>query len=137
MDIYINNNTEKSINGFEEIIQNIIQNVTKEENLQQSVEICVTIVDNNEIREINKKFRGIDKATDVLSFPLPIGDIIIAYDKIYEQAAEYGHSPERELAFLTAHGILHVLGYDHLNNEDEKIMFSKQESTLLRLGYTR
>lgn len=122
-------------------------------------EVSVTIVDNGAIREINREHRDIDRATDVLSFPMLyfdedgniidsdydmdgesilLGDIVISAERAAEQAAEYGHSFRREIAFLTVHSMLHLLGYDHVNSaEEEKIMFSKQEEILNKLGITR
>ena len=103
----------------------------------------VIIVDNEEIHRINKTYRKIDKPTDVISFALEdnkteeifsekrvLGDIYISIDKAKEQAKEYGHSLKRELCFLSVHGILHLLGYDHIEKEDEKIMFERQELIL-------
>lgn len=112
-----------------------------------------------QIQEMNRKFRNIDKATDVLSFPLLIaengtlefsdldrdmetglimmGDIVISVEKAMAQAEEYGHSYEREIAFLTCHGMLHLMGYDHENKEDEGLMLSKQKSVLNKLGYLK
>lgn len=102
----------------------------------------VIIVNNEKIREINRTYRNIDKATDVISFALEddnsfietdsriLGDIYISIEKTIVQAKEYGHSTKRELLFLTIHGILHLLGYDHMNVEDEKIMFELQELIL-------
>ena len=108
----------------------------------------VIIVDNNEIHEINKKYRGIDRPTDVISFALEeeedyevkerlLGDIYVSIDKVYEQAKEYGHSVKRELFFLVTHGFLHLLGYDHMEPEEEKEMFSLQEQILDSYGVKR
>jgi probable rRNA maturation factor len=115
-----------------------------------TAEINVTIVDDNEIKELNNSFRGIDKSTDVLSFPLGengeydinpetdalmLGDIVISAEHALAQAEEYGHSIDREVAFLTVHSMLHLLGYDHVNNEaEEKEMFKKQEEILIKMG---
>lgn len=122
-------------------------------------QISVTVCDNEEIREINKEQRDIDKATDVLSFPMlefdengevmdwdydmdgdyvVLGDIVISKERAMEQAEEYGHSFKREIAFLTVHSMLHLLGYDHVTSEeDERIMFKKQEEILELLGISR
>lgn len=117
-------------------------------------EISVTFVDDEQIREINNDYRGIDNATDVLSFPLTgddgeftydrgnkitlLGDIVISLERAANQADEYGHSFRRELAFLTVHSMLHLLGYDHVTSEeDEKIMFAKQEMILDAMGIVR
>lgn len=102
----------------------------------------VIFVDNNTIREINREYRGIDRETDVISFALEdnedikfefgrlLGDIYISVDKMKQQAIEYGHSELREMAFLTVHGLLHLLGYDHMTKEDEEVMFKEQELIL-------
>ncbi len=109
----------------------------------------VIIIDNEEIHKINKEYRGIDRPTDVISFALEdddsfvqldkriLGDIYISIDKAKEQAKEYGHKLLRELCFLTIHGILHLLGYDHMTEEDEKVMFGLQERILSEYGIER
>ena len=113
--------------------------------------VSVSIVDNRYIHKINKKYRGIDRPTDVISFafldsennydkilfspgPVVLGDIYISLDKAKEQAEEYGHSLHRELSFLFVHGLLHLLGYDHMNKEDEEQMFKLQEDILSTKG---
>ncbi|MBQ9833426.1 MAG: rRNA maturation RNase YbeY [Clostridia bacterium] len=112
-------------------------------------DINVILVDNAEIHALNLEHRGIDRATDVLSFPanegeeiaaLPdgfLGDIVISLERAFEQAEEYGHSNERELAFLTVHGTLHLLGYDHMTKEQEDEMFSLQKQILDNMGLKR
>ena len=117
-------------------------------------EVSLSFVTDEEIREINKNFRGIDKATDVLSFPqidydnddevmtnekgeIVLGDIIISLDTAKRQAEEYGHSLNREICFLTVHSMLHLLGYDHMTEEDEKEMFDKQKAVLDMAGIKR
>ena len=121
-------------------------------------QISVTLTDNDAIRQINKEQRGIDRPTDVLSFPMlefdengmfddeydmdgdmvMLGDIVISMERAREQAKEYGHSFLREAAFLTAHSMLHLLGYDHVDDkEGEEIMCRKQEKVLTSLGITR
>ena len=109
----------------------------------------IIIIDNEKIHQINKEYRGIDRPTDVISFALEddktfvktdfrvLGDIYISIDKVHEQARSYGHSFRRELSFLAVHGIMHLLGYDHMNHDDEKIMFGKQEKILNELGIIR
>lgn len=108
----------------------------------EKCEFNIIIVDNERIHEINKEYRGIDRETDVISFALEdnmdvqyidfrlLGDIYISIDKCYMQASEYGHSREREICFLATHGILHLLGYDHMEPEDEKEMFDLQNKLL-------
>ncbi len=125
-----------------------------EEGYKGSFEVSVTFTDNLGIREINREYRGIDKETDVLSFPATdegesftrsretgcfiLGDIVLSLEKAVSQAQEYGHSFEREAAFLTVHSMLHLLGYDHVNSEDEeREMFGKQEIILEAMGISR
>ena len=110
------------------------------------VNFNVIIVDNSFIHKINKEYRGIDRPTDVISFALEdehdieyddfrlLGDIYISIDKAREQAKEYGHSLKREICFLSVHGLLHLLGYDHMEKEDEKVMFARQEMILNEAG---
>lgn len=118
-----------------------------------SLEKCIfniILVSNDEIKKINKEYRNIDKETDVISFALEdnndvtyqdnirlLGDIYISIDKMNQQATLYEHSTKRELSFLTIHGLLHLLGYDHMNEEDEKIMFDLQEELLHGFEITR
>ena len=110
------------------------------------VNFNVIIVDNEFIHKMNKEYRGIDRPTDVISFALEdehdidyddfrlLGDIYISIDKAKEQAKEYGHSLKREICFLSVHGLLHLLGYDHMKKEDEKVMFARQEMILNEAG---
>jgi len=103
--------------------------------------IALILVDNAEIRNLNHKYRGIDRATDVLSFSADdedyLGDVFICVDRVLSQAAEYGHSREREFAFLVVHGILHLLGYTHEDEAAAQKMFEKQEAILQELNYRR
>ena len=150
MDVLFENNTKEEVNY--KLIENVISEALKYEGVSDNTEISVTIVDNEEIRKINNKFRNIDRATDVLSFPLIdfdnedlpndgskiyLGDIIISIERAKEQANEYGHSLDREVGFLTAHSMLHLLGYDHMVPEEEKVMFAKKEEILSNLGLKR
>ena len=114
-----------------------------------SGDVCVLITDAEKIQRLNASYRNIDRVTDVLTFPAwegdailcppdgYLGDIAICFERAEEQAAEYGHSLERELAFLSVHGALHLLGYDHMQPDDEKKMFAKQDEILNELGYHR
>lgn len=137
-----------------ELIEKLLQFAAGEEGLMEECELSVTFVDNEAIREINKEYRGKDSATDVISFaleemgeeeikiigaemPRVLGDIIISVDRTKEQAEEYGHSFHRELGFLALHGFLHLLGYDHIEKEDEVIMFTKQKELLENYGLSR
>ena len=150
MDILFENNTNIEVN--KELIEKVISESLKYENISDNCEVSVTIVDNEDIHQINLKHRGIDRATDVLSFPLIdfkkeslptdgskiyLGDIIISIERAIEQANEYGHSIDREVGFLTAHSMLHLLGYDHMVENEEKVMFKKQEEILSNLNLRR
>ncbi len=144
---------------IENIVRTAIEYSMKSENLDKDYEVSVLFVDDSEIREINKEHRDIDKATDVLSFPMVdfhngqlisdvgdynldeellfLGDIIISAETAERQAKEYGHSLLREIAFLTAHSCFHLLGYDHMEPEEEEVMKDKQETVLLNMGLQR
>lgn len=128
-----------------ELLEKILLHAAKTEQLPDRVELSLMIVSNDEIKTLNNEYRNINEITDVLSFPmydrdelishdpnipLSLGDIVISYDRAEEQANEYNHSFERELAFLAVHGFLHLLGYTHDDEEEEKIMFTKQEKLL-------
>lgn len=129
-------------------LKEFLYKVCEDEKLDNVV-FNVIIVDNEKIHEINKEYRGIDRPTDVISFALEddktfnrsdiriLGDIYISLDKVKSQSLEYGHSFKRELYFLALHGLLHLLGYDHMTKEDEKVMFGKQEEVLSRYGIER
>ena len=141
------NETDKEIKELEDL-KKVIDIAIKSEKVN-NVEFNVIIVDNERIHEINREYRHIDRPTDVISFALEddesfpgmetrvLGDIYISLDKVYEQSEAYGHSFFRELAFLTVHGLLHLLGYDHMEKEDEKEMFSRQELILNEAGITK
>ena len=134
------NDTDKKIKETE-TLENYIKFVVKKLNLE-NCEFNIIITTNEKIHKINKEYRNVDRETDVISFALEdnidvqyqdfrlLGDIYISIDKCYEQAEEYGHSRIREICFLATHGILHLLGYDHMNKEDEKKMFKLQETLL-------
>lgn len=103
-------------------------------------EVSIAFVTNEKIKELNKRYRKKDEATDVLSFPIDneiLGDIIISAERAANQAQEYGHSIKRELAYLTVHGILHLFGYDHHNQEDKSEMRQKEERVLTQLDISR
>ena len=109
----------------------------------------IIFIGDTEMHEMNYRYRGIDRTTDVLSFALNdakddfieevdvLGDIFVSIPKMKEQAKEYGHSEERELSFLIVHGLLHLLGYDHMTSEEEKVMFGLQKEVLLDAGITK
>ena len=145
MIVNFNNFGDKSL---KQKITEIFEIALKETHNKNNIVIDVTIVGRNTIRELNKEHRNVDRVTDVLSFPLleneelkselmhnesiqtELGDIVICKSRAIEQAKEYGHSVERELCFLALHGFLHVLGYDHMQKEDEMIMFPLQDKIL-------
>ncbi|WP_196593260.1 rRNA maturation RNase YbeY [Pectinatus sottacetonis] len=127
-----------------ETINRTVKKIAKIYGLQNS-EVSITLTDNKNIHELNKKYRNIDRSTDVLSFALNeaqepelsggpdidiLGDIVISMEKIFEQAREYGHSVEREIAFITTHGMLHLLGYDHIEEAD-RIKMQKEEKFIM------
>ncbi|MCR5705628.1 MAG: rRNA maturation RNase YbeY [Acholeplasmatales bacterium] len=126
---------------------NLIRGIFK--HVRDSREFNIIFVSNEEIQQINRDYRGIDRITDVISFALldndlsnynaerELGDIFICVDRAKEQAEEYGHSLEREIGFLSVHGYLHLCGYDHMNPEDEKVMFAKQDEILNKAGLKR
>lgn len=140
--------------GAEKLSEELLQLAAKKESVPDGSEVSVTFVSNDRIQEINRDYRDKDAPTDVISFALEemgedevvitgadlpriLGDIIISIDRAREQAEEYGHSFERELGFLTVHGFLHLLGYDHMNEQDEKEMISRQKSILDAYGLER
>lgn len=136
------------------LVESVLQFAAEAESIEEGSELSVSFVDNARIQEINKQFRDKDAATDVISFameemgedelaivgadmPRILGDIIISIERTKEQAAEYGHSFDRELGFLALHGFLHLLGYDHMTEEDETVMFTKQKDILAAYGLSR
>ena len=138
----------------QQLVENVLQFAAEKENIEAGTELSVTFVDNARIQEINKEYRNKDAATDVISFameemgedeieiigadlPRVLGDIIISIERTKEQADEYGHSFDRELGFLALHGFLHLLGYDHMTESDEKVMFTKQKEILDEYGLSR
>ena len=138
--------------GIRLLIRRCCHAVLELEHFEGSAEVSVRFVDNEQIRELNKAYRNIDRETDVLSFPLGengvydinhdtgaklLGDIVISLDKALAQAMEYGHSPVRELSFLTVHGVLHLLGYDHMEPGEAAQMYSRQEEILEKMGVLR
>jgi probable rRNA maturation factor len=152
MEIFINDNQDKYPlkEKYNEMIFKIIEAIMFYEEFKKDFEICITIIDNSYIKQLNKDYRGIDRETDVLSFamldgeefdieinevePIILGDIFISIDKVIEQSKTYEHSFERELGFLVTHGVYHLLGYDHQDKESEKIMFDKQKKIMEAVG---
>ncbi len=154
MHIDFHDQTRTVPTDYIDMLQRLIAFTAKKEGLSPEAEVSVSFVDNKEIQELNRNYRQQDKPTDVISFamqesvegemniaeeemPLILGDIVISVDKAQEQAESYSHSFERELGFLTVHGFLHLLGYDHLNEADEKRMFARQEAILEEFGLER
>ncbi len=142
---------------YDKTIEKVIYKCFEEEKLLDSkLMITITLTTPEEIRKINKEYRNVDKETDVLSFPMfekdeldekivnkqylyedVLGDIIISIDRVKQQAEEYGHSFERELSYMLVHGFYHLMGYDHIEEEDKKIMRPKEEKILNALKITR
>lgn len=165
MTSYVENETQVSFSfDIKEVADSVMETVLVQEGCPYEAQINLLLTDNEGIRTYNAQFREIDRSTDVLSFPnvdyeepadfsdleeqeadyfdpdsgeLILGDIIISVDKVKEQAQSYGHSEKREFAFLVAHSMLHLCGYDHMEEEEAKIMEAKQEEALKRLGITR
>ena len=145
--VSIYNETDEKLNEIDELPK-LIDYMIKFEKLDNLI-FNVIIVDNEYIHKLNRDYRNIDRPTDVITFALEdngkieleggrvLGDIYISIDKAKEQAKEYNHSLKRELSFLMVHGFLHLLGYDHMNEEDEKVMFGKQKEVLDDYGITR
>lgn len=154
--VYVKNNQSevKVPVGIRLLIRRCCQAVLTTEGFGKDAEVSVSFVSNNEIKNLNKIYRNKDSVTDVLSFPLTgsdgsaeinqetgailLGDIVISLETAVKQAANYGHSLEREIGFLTVHSMLHLLGYDHETSQlDQRIMREKEESVLEKLGISR
>jgi probable rRNA maturation factor len=146
--IEIFNETEEEIKELE-TVEKVLYSAMEKEKLEDT-SFNLIIVDNKYIHELNKTYRGIDRETDVITFALEdedtvvignqeriLGDIYISIDRARSQAEDYGHSFLRELSFLAVHGFYHLLGYDHQTEEEEKVMFGKQEEVLQDYGITR
>ena len=164
MRIYLENEGDLELDlNYQEVAQRVGDAVLDYEQCPYESEVELLLTMDEEIREMNREFRDIDRATDVLSFPmiayespadfafleedescfdpdtgeLMLGNIVISKQKVVEQAEEYGHTVEREYAFLIAHSMLHLLGYDHMEEEERAVMEKKQREILDRLGITR
>ena len=167
MTILFDKETEDELSfDYEELLAGVIEGAVAAERCPYECEVNLTLTDNEGIRSLNQEFRELDVPTDVLSFPmvdyvdqgdfshldtplaktkyfnlesgeLLLGDIVISVDRAREQAKEYGHSLEREIAFLTAHSMLHLMGYDHMEEKERELMEQKQEKILQDLGITR
>lgn len=165
MTIYYDYATEQSfIEDYEELAHTVVCAASEYVHCPYEIHVDISLVDNERIHEMNLEFRQVDRPTDVLSFPmvdyktpgdfslceehpecyfdaesgeLLLGDIVISVEKVYEQAENFGHSPRREFAFLVAHSMLHLFGYDHMEDEERLQMERMQEEILNQLGYTR
>ena len=165
MTSYVENETEMTFPfDCREILESVMEEVLTSENCPYEAQVNLLITDNDGIQEYNRQFRDKDMPTDVLSFPmipfraeadfsvaeeaeadyfdpdsgeLILGDIIISAERVFQQAESFGHSPKREFAFLTAHSLLHLCGYDHMVPEEAAVMEKKQEAVLEKLGITR
>ena len=144
-------------NQYEEIVKKVVKQCFEEEKLENSkLYISITLTTPEHIHEINKQYRNVDRETDVLSFPMfekneidekiknqdfghedVLGDIVISIEKVKGQAKEYGHSFEREFSYMIVHGFYHLMGYDHIKEEDKIIMRPKEENVLTKLGIRR
>lgn len=155
MTLLIDNRTNFELTDeIKETLERVCLKSLQYEEFNEDCEVSLSIVTNDEIHDINKQFRNIDSPTDVLSFPqltfeegeeadvnengeIVLGDIIISIDRAKEQAEEYGHSLKRELAFLSVHSMLHLMGYDHMVPEEEEDMFRRQKEILIEAGIPR
>ena len=148
MEIYYDDRQDdiKITDEIKNLIKKSIAAVLKVENLDENVEVSVSFVGDEEIRDLNRDYRGVDKSTDVLSFPMDdefiivsriLGDVIINTRRVMEQAKELGHSNERELSYLTVHSILHLLGYDHMEDEDKREMREREKLAMKELSIYR
>lgn len=150
IDFVFDNEVENFENNYEQDFTAIIEQALKTLGIEDDVEVSCVLVDDEKIHEINREYRHIDRSTDVISFamedndqfyvegmPRTLGDIFISVDHAKKQAEEYGHSLRREMCFLFTHGILHLLGYDHMTDEQEKEMFGLQDKILGALSIER
>lgn len=150
IDFVFDNEVENFENNYEQDFTAIIEQALKTLGIEDDVEVSCVLVDDERIHEINREYRHIDRSTDVISFamedndqfyvegmPRTLGDILISVDHAKKQAEEYGHSLRREMCFLFTHGILHLLGYDHMTDEQEKEMFGLQDQILGALSIER
>ena len=150
IDFVFDNEVDNFENNYEEDFTAIIEQALKTLHIEDDVGVSCVLVDDERIHEINREYRHIDRSTDVISFamedndqfyvegmPRTLGDIFISVDHAKKQAEEYGHSLRREMCFLFTHGILHLLGYDHMTDEQEKEMFGLQDQILGALSIER
>ena len=147
MEIDFFNETKENLEEEFKTVHEVLVHGLKKLKIDEAI-FNVIIVDNNYIHKLNKEYRNIDRETDVITFALEddktfnpdiriLGDVYISIDRVHSQSEEYGHSFLRELCFLAVHGMLHLLGYDHMEKEDEKVMFKLQEEILDEMGIKR
>ena len=149
MNLLISNDTNEDLDLdlIRKKAEKTITEVLRVENISENVEVSLSIVDKENIHKLNKDYRNVDRETDVLSFPLDeegfdnegnplilLGDIVICLDVAEDQAANFGHSLEREIMYLICHSTLHLLGYDHIEEDDKKVMRSKEKEVMKNLG---
>lgn len=148
MTIYYNYEAKQKLYiSWMNIISDVVTGTLEYMKFKKEAEVSVSVVDGEQIKELNRDFRNIDRVTDVLSFPIGdknpetgeivLGDIVLCAEKVISQAQEFGHTRKRELAFLTCHSMLHLLGYDHIEEDDRIEMENLQRKILEKIGYTR
>lgn len=143
--IYFDNRQDliKIDEEIEKIVEKSIEAALKEIEFTDDYEVSVSFVGDEEIHELNRDYRGVDRTTDVLSFPMDdefinmLGDIVININKVIEQAKEYGHSEKREISYLTVHSTLHLMGFDHEEEEDKKEMRAVEDRVMEKLEISR
>lgn len=143
--IYFDNRQDliKIDEEIENIVEKSIEAALKEIEFTDDYEVSVSFVGDEEIHELNRDYRGVDRTTDVLSFPMDdeftnmLGDIVININKVIEQAKEYGHSEKREISYLTVHSSLHLMGFDHEEEEDKKEMRAVEDRVMEKLEISR
>lgn len=144
MNLLITNETNEEIE-MDDKLENVIRTVLETEGLSLAYEVSITFVDKDEIHQLNKEFRNVDRPTDVLSFPMDtdfivegvdamLGDIVICMDVAKEQANDFGHSLDREIMYLTCHSTLHLLGYDHMTDDEKREMRTREKEVMKILG---
>lgn len=144
MNLIIANQTDQNIE-MDEKLESVVKTVLETEGLSLDYEVSITFVDKDEIHKLNKEFRNVDRPTDVLSFPMDedffiegvdtmLGDIVICMDVAKEQAKDFGHSLDREIMYLTAHSMLHLLGYDHMKENEKLEMRAREKEVMKTLG---
>lgn len=151
-ELYINNEQNRiDISGLDVVVKQVLETGLELLAVEGPIEVGVTFVDNETIKQLNRQYRSIDRVTDVLSFaqeegeafeqlpgaPRLLGDIVISLERAKEQSEEFNHSLAREVGYLTAHGLLHLLGYDHQNDQDKERMRTAEEQIMAKLNLSR